>query len=267
MKTVIQLYNDSVTKVTVFYEHLNLQAFEKHTGRKVTLSIIHSIALFLFKQTNNIATKKALWNIFRPACSYKTLVVSMNKHAVLSLFILRVLIRNNQRNAHLVKHTDSTDIPVCLNKNAKHHKTMRVFADWGHSGKGWFYGLKLGLTTDLPQTVQNIVLASGNVGDRALFRKLNHKLKGIFVADAGHISEKLEKEFFIENGRIVFIKPRKNMKKMVTRFQKLLYDTRMMIETNFRKLKMFFGLVTSLPRSVNGYFAHYVSSLLAQVCA
>ena len=191
----------------------------------------------------------------------------MNKRAPIAWYILRILLLMNQRNSHVVKHTDSTDMPVCLNKNAKNHKTMAGLAAWGHSGKGMFYGLKLGLTTDLPQKIQNIVLASGNTDDRKLFMLLNKKLKGIFVADAGHISEKLEKEFFIENERIVFIKPKKNMKKIVTRFQKLLYDTRVMIEPNFRNLKLFYGLVTSLPKSVNGYFANYIYSLLAYVCA
>jgi hypothetical protein len=37
-----------------------------------------------------------------------------------------------------------------------------------------------------------------------------------------------------------------------------------MIETNFRKLKMFFGLITSLPRSVNGYFGNYTKK--PQLC-
>jgi hypothetical protein len=58
------------------------------------------------------------------------------------------------------------------------------------------------------------------------------------------------------------------MKKIVTRFQKLLYDTRQRIELDFRNLKMFFGLVTSLPRSTNGCFANYIYSILAYVlCA
>ena len=58
-------------------------------------------------------------------------------------------------------------------------------------------------------------------------------------------------------------KPRKNMKKLATQFQNLLYSTRKIIEFNFRSLKMFYGLVTSLPRSVEGYFANYIYSLLA----
>jgi len=53
------------------------------------------------------------------------------------------------------------------------------------------------------------------------------------------------------------------MKKVITFFQKKLYDTRMIIELQFRNLKMFYGLITSLPRSINGYFANYIYSILA----
>jgi len=96
-----------------------------------------------------------------------------------------------------------------------------------------------------------------------MFMKLNKDLEGIFVADAGYTLKKLEKEFRIEHKRILFAKPRKNMKKIITFFQKKLYDTRMIIELNFRNLKMFHGLVTSLPRSINGYLANYIYSILA----
>ena len=53
------------------------------------------------------------------------------------------------------------------------------------------------------------------------------------------------------------------MKKMMTDWQEKLYQTRMMIELNFRSLKLFYGLVTSLPKSVDGYVANYIYSLLA----
>lgn len=148
---------------------------------------------------------------------------------------------------------------------------MKEFAEWGHSGKGWFYGLKLGLTTDLFDRMLGILLAPGNADDREMFRQINRGLKGIFVADAGHISKKLEQDFLIENEyieRILFAKQKKNMKKIVSAFQKFLYDTRQRIELNFRNLKMFYGLVSSLPRSIDGYFANYIYSILAYVlCA
>ena len=93
--------------------------------------------------------------------------------------------------------------------------------------------------------------------------KLNKDLEGVFVADAGYTSEKLEREFFREHKRILFAKPRANMKKLMTDLQSKLYDTRMLIELNFRNLKMFFGLETSLPRSINGYLGNYIYSILA----
>ena len=93
--------------------------------------------------------------------------------------------------------------------------------------------------------------------------ELSLDLEGIFIADAGYISQDLAEKFYQEDKRILFAKPRANMKKLATMVDVYLYSTRMMIELNFRNLKMFYGLVTSLPRSVQGYVANYAYSLLA----
>jgi len=142
-----------------------------------------------------------------------------------------------------------------------------MLSSWGHSGKGLFYGLKMSITTDLQRNLLVVSFGTGNKGDRSQFMKLNKDLSGIFIADAGYVSEKLEKEFYIENKRILFSKPRKNMNKIITIFQKKLYDTRMIIELNFRNLKMLYAFITSLPRSIDGYLANYIYSLLAYVLA
>ena len=187
----------------------------------------------------------------------------MNRCFLLALLVLKVLFGENIKNSHIIKHTDSTDIPVCLNKNAKYHQTMSGLLRWGHFGKGLFYGLKLHLTSDLKRRILSISFTPGNTGDRSQFMKLNKDPEGIFVADAGYTSEKLAQEFYTEHKRILFTKPRKNMKKIITFFQKKLYDTGMIIKLNFRNLKMFYGLVTSLPRSIDGYLANYIHSILA----
>lgn len=264
MKT-LQVYQILKDKVHFLCEKLKLSKLEKSTGRKLKISIPETITLALYKQTQGIETKKAIWNDFEQAlkCSYKTLVVNMNRFFVLALFILSIILRENRKNSHLIKHTDSTDVPVCLNKNAKHHQTMKLLSSWGHSGKGLYYGLKLSLTTDLKRNLLAVRFGTGGSDDRKTFKKMNKDLNGIFIADAGYISEDLEKDFYRENKRILFTKPRKNMKKIITIFQKKLYDTRMIIELNFRNLKMFHGLVTSLPRSIDGYFANYIYSILA----
>jgi hypothetical protein len=191
----------------------------------------------------------------------------MNRLALYALLILQSIFKWNEKHSHEVKHTDSTDIPVCLTKNMSKHKTMNAYASLAHGPKGWYYGLKLSLTADLNRKVLAVSLNSGASNDRTTFKKMNKNLMGIFVADAGYISKDLEKDFYIENKRILFAKPRANMKRMATALQTKLYDTRMQIELNFRNLKMFYGLITSLPRSVDGYLGNYVYSLLAYVLA
>jgi hypothetical protein len=224
-----------------------------------------TIALSLFKQTQGIETKKSIWQIFAPRCSYKTLVVNMNRLVVYALVILQSILKWNQRNAHLIKHTDSTDIPVCLTKNGKKHQTMKGLATWAHGPKGWYYGLKMSITTDLKRDLLAVRFGSGNSDDRKTFKRMNKDLMGVFVADAGYISKDLERDFYIENKRILFAKPRANMKKLATELQIHLYNTRMLIELNFRNLKLFYGLETSLPKSIDGYLGNYVYSLLAYV--
>ncbi|OGN31191.1 MAG: hypothetical protein A3I92_00635 [Candidatus Yanofskybacteria bacterium RIFCSPLOWO2_02_FULL_43_10b] len=262
---ILQVYQILKDKVNFICEKLKLSKYENTTGRKLKINIPQIITLALYKQTQGIATKKSIWNDFKRIlkCSYKTLVVNMNRRALLALLVIKILFKNNRQNSHLVKHTDSTDIPVCLNKNANRHKTMNGLSNWGHSGKGLYYGLKLHLTADLNKSILSIAFAPGNISDRKMFMKLNKDLEGIFVADAGYVSEKLGKEFYRENKRILFAKPRKNMQKIITFWQKKLYDTRMIIELQFRNLKMFYGLITSLPRSVDGYLANYIYSILA----
>jgi len=92
-----------------------------------------------------------------------------------------------------------------------------------------------------------------------MFAKLNKDLEGIFVADAGYTGERLAREFHIEKKRWLLARPRSNMRKLMSELDNLLYATRMIVEGNFRSLKMTYGLITSLPRSVNGYLAHYLS--------
>ena len=123
----------------------------------------------------------------------------------------------------------------------------------------------MSITTDLRRNLLAVKFASGNADDRQIFKKLNKDLLGIFIADAGYISKDLEQEFYIEHKRILFAKPRANMKRLATELQNRLYDTRMLIELNFRSLKMFYNLETSLPKSIDGYFGNYVYSLLAYV--
>jgi hypothetical protein len=265
---VIELnsYTNILTKVQFFARELKLN-LKKNKGRPLAISNEETISIALFKQATGIPTKQQVYDVLLPKCSYKTLVVNMNNLSGTALFLLLLILKRNAQNSHIIKHTDSTDIPICLNKNAKYNKTMKDIAAWGHSGKGFYYGLKMSITTDLNRKLLAVCFTSANGNDRETFLKMNRDLYGIFVADAGYVGKDLAKKFYIEHKRILFAKPLKKMKKLITDFQKRLYDTRMLIELNFRNLKMFYNLITSMPRSINGYFANYVYSLLAYVLA
>lgn len=263
MASTITLYQEIRGVVQRFTTHLHFDAFLKKVGRKLALTLTDILTLALFKQKNNIATKKALYEICEPKCSYKTLVVNLNRWAYLAAIILALIMKWNRANQHPVKHVDSTDIPVCLFKNANAHQTMKAFSAFGRSSKGTFFGLRLHIITDLARKLLKIRFTAADVDEREVVLPMTEEIWGILIGDAGYVSEKLRKEFYQEGKRLLFVKPRSNMRKLMTKFEEWLYNTRAVIEINFRDLKMFYGLITSLPRSVDGYLANYIYSLLA----
>lgn len=253
--------------VTQLVHQFRLAPETSASGRPRKISHIDAVAFALYQHRSTRATKKSVYEDFKEAlnCSYKTLVVAINNAAVLCMRILFLITRLGRKYQHLVKYTDATDIPVCLKKNADSHKTMNMLAEIGRSTKGWFYGIKLTITRDYQGRMLGIRFTRANTNDRDIFRKINQDILGIIIADAGYVSKQLEKDMNIESLRWILIRPFKTMKKLMTKWQEELYKGRFQIEFDFRSLKMFHGLVTSLPRSINGYFANYIHALTSFV--
>lgn len=203
--------------------------------------------------------------MFSLPCSYKTLVVSLIRWAPLAGAILALILKHNRLSQHPVKHIDSTDIPVCEFRNAHEHRTMRGLAAFSKSKrKKTFFGLKLHLLSDCNRKLLAIKFTAGNVDDRKPVPDLvTSDIWGIIVGDGGYVSNKLQDFLHQPQRRLFIAQPRRNMKKLTVKWQQQIYATRMLIELNFRDLKLFYGLVTSLPRSVAGYCANYIYSLLA----
>ena len=121
----------------------------------------------------------------------------MNKSGMLALRILFILMRIGRKDAHLVKLTDATDIPVCLNKNAKRNKTMRGLAAWDTPEKASLTALN-----DINPRCggQNAALSSlppffPQTQMTAISSERSTKILGIIVADAGYVSKELEKGY------------------------------------------------------------------------
>ena len=263
MITQLTTFNNLRQKVVFFVKKLKLNNLVNNQGRKLALSITDILSLALFKHSGQIETIKKLWEHMRPKCSYKTLVVNINRFFPIAIYILTLILEHNKKNAHLIKFIDSTDIPVCQTRKAKYHQVMKQFASWSKIGKGWYYGLKMHLISDLEGRLLSIKFTSGNVNDRAVVMDLAQGLNGIFVADAGYLSQDLNEEFHEEGKRVLLAKPRANMRKLASMIETYLYSNRMRIELNFRTLKLFYGLITGLPKSVYGYLAHYSYAVLA----
>ncbi|MEK7515982.1 MAG: transposase [Patescibacteria group bacterium] len=238
-------------------------------GRPKKITDIDALTFAVYQHASTRVTKKSVYEDFKEslACSYKTFVVSVNRVAVLSLRLLAFIMRFNRQESHLVKYTDATDIPVCLKKNADAHKTMRELSGLGRSAKGWFYGLKMTLTRDHDGRMLALRFTKPGENDRDIFRFINKNIFGIIVADAGYVSKQLESDMYLEHRRWILIRPYKTMKKLMTKWQEQLYKGRFRIEFDFRDLKLFHGLITSLPRSVSGYLANYLHALLSFVVA
>ena len=267
MNQFITPFNSIVSTVAQIFSTLKLRNRTNPKGRKPTLTNIEAVAVALFARAQNIVTKRSLFQIVEPSCSYNTFVCSINRTIGYLAKVVAALLSQSGKNAHLVKLTDSTDIPVCLVKNAKHHRTMRGLARWSKTGKGWFFGVKLHLSADVKGEVLALKLTPGNSDDRAIFRRMNEKLRGIFVADAGYISEKLARDFAIEGERLLITSMRANMRKVATRAHIAFLNLRMRVEVHFRTLKLCYGLVTSFPRSVDGFLTHYLAAVCAYLIA
>ena len=242
---------------------LNLTHKKHPQGRPLKIENENAIVLALYQHASTCATKKSVYEDFKESlgCSYKTLVCAMNRAAVFVMQILAIVMRWGKRYGHVVKSTDATDLPVCLKKNADSNRVMKGIAEIGHSSKGWYYGLKMTMTRDLDGNILGLRFTSPRKNDRDIFRSINQDIFGVIIADAGYVSKQLEKDMNIDGKRWAMIRPFKSMKKLATAWQEKLYRSRFQIEFDFRSMKLFHGLVSSLPRSVNGMIANYLNAI------
>lgn len=119
------IYENLKRRVAHLVKVFKIDLSPASTGRHRKIAKLEALTLSLYHHTSTRSTKKSVWQDFQSKlnCSYKTLVMAINEAAVLALRILFGLMRLNRERVHFVKYTDSTDLPVCLRKNADRHKT------------------------------------------------------------------------------------------------------------------------------------------------
>jgi transposase len=121
---------------------------------------------------------------------------------------------------------------------------------------------KLHLVVDKDGQVLAWRITTATMDDRKGLALVWHELTGMIVADAGYLGANWQ-EAATELHLTLMAGAKKVMKKLMSRWQHVLLKARQRVETTFSVLKLRLGIETSLPRSVMGFFSHYVWCLLA----
>ena len=176
--------------------------------------------------------------------------------------LLTVLQQTFASNASL-KFMDSTMLEVCRLVRADRHKICKNIADFGKNHQGWHYGFKLHASIDYRGKLSGLLFTPASFHDaQAMPQILNDHTK-IAVGDSSYGARVMGRYVWKKYGTIVVAPPHyKQTKKLITQWQHKLLTLRPKIETVFDYLKQHLHLVSSFPRSLNGYLLHYVRIIL-----
>jgi hypothetical protein len=162
-----------------------------------------------------------------------------------------------------LRFADSTMLPVCKPIRADRHKVARGVAQFGKNWQDWHYGFKLHAAIDQSNKLAALVFTPANEHDNQVMERLVNAQTRVLVGDSHYGGSVMRKRLWKRFRTVVIAPPHHTQKqKMATNWQILLLHLRPKIEATFGKLKEQHFLVTSFPRSVEGYFTHYVRVLL-----
>lgn len=238
-------------------------------GRNAKLTSPECISLSLYQSVMKQTDVKSYYSFvqgyhqseFPHLPDYSNFLKQQKKLLALSGLLLNVLMAINRsyfkNNKEYLMFVDGSEIPVCTNKRIFNHKVTKGIAAKSKSTKGWFYGFRLHILCDREGNLLGIKITPGNVDERKMVVKLLKDLEGILVADAGYISNELQKRLARLN--VWFLTGvKRNQKKLMTQASHTLLKARQRVETTIGILKQRLGLVTSLPRSITGFQVHFI---------
>lgn len=162
-----------------------------------------------------------------------------------------------------LRFADSTMLEVCKNHRAGRYKVAASVAAWGKNWQGWHFGFKLHASIDQDNQLTGICFTPADVYDAQRMEQLVKGNTRILVGDSHYGASPMRKRLWKRYGIIVVAPPHyKQRKQVVSGLQFVLLNMRSKIEATFDYLKEHMHLVSSFPRSVQGYFVHYLRVLL-----
>ena len=159
-----------------------------------------------------------------------------------------------------LRFCDSTMLPVCRLVRADRHRVAKGVAAFGKNHQGWWYGFKLHAAVNERGQLTALCFTPANEYDAQRMERLVNRATKVVVGDSHYAASPMRKRLWKKYGIVVVANNRKRA--LMTSWQYLLQTMRQKIEATFGKLKEQHFLVTSFPRSVAGYFVHYLRTLL-----
>lgn len=198
-------------------------------------------------------------NDFQKLPSYKTFI--RRSHACFEK--LCIVLEHLLENAAPVRILDSTFLEVCSLKRMDTHKVAKERAEMGKNWQGWHYGFKLHASIDMQGRLCGLVFTPANVHDIHGMPYILNEHCRVAVGDTLYGARVMGRRMWKEYGTIIIAPPHlKQKRKITTHWQNMLLNLRSTIESTFDILKEHMHLVTSFPRSIRGYFLHYVRVLI-----
>jgi Transposase DDE domain len=162
-----------------------------------------------------------------------------------------------------VQLVDSTKLPVCRNHRAKRYKVAAGLVGWGYNWQGPWFGFKLHAAVNSEGQLSNVTFTPADVYDGHVTPRLVRPETRIVVGDS-HYGDKIAREKLWREHGVIVVAPvhYKQRTQIMAQWQQKLLATRVKVECTFDHLKEHLPLVSSFPRSLDGYMLHYVRILL-----
>lgn len=183
-------------------------------------------------------------------------------HCHRTLPTLMTLVQMTMSTQAPLRFADSTMLPVCRLVRANRHRVAKAVARFGKNHQGWYYGFKLHASIDHANRLTAIFFTSANESDVLQLKHLVNQATRIVVGDAGYTAKVTRRHIWHDFRCLVISPPRPKQTWVMAGWQHLLLTLRPKIEATFGLLKERAHLVTSFPRSIQGYFVHYLRVIL-----
>lgn len=185
-------------------------------------------------------------------------------HRIIPLLIsvLSTLLSSKSKNAP-IKLMDSTMLPVCKLCRSDRHKVAKGFAEYGKNHQGWHFGFKLNASIDCQGSLTGFFFTPASFHDAQAMPSILDGNTIVAVGDGAYNAKAMRDHIKQIFGTVIVAPPHfKQNKKVAALWQIALLKMRPRIESVFGYLKENLNMVTSFPRSVKGYFLHYVRILI-----